>query len=43
MYEWGGSLERRSYENILVCGSFLPPRSGYNSLNDRFLSLFNII
>lgn len=43
MYERGGSLERRKFENILVCGAFLPPGSGYNKLNSRFLSLFNVI
>lgn len=43
MYERGGNLEKRKYINFKVCGALLPPRSGYNSLNPRFLSLFNIV
>lgn len=43
MYERGGNLEKWNYVDFTVCGALLPPWSGYNSLNPRFLSLFNII
>lgn len=43
MYERGGNLEKRSFINFKICGALLPPGSGYNSLNPRFLSLFNTV
>ena len=43
MYEWGGNLEHWKFENITLSGTILPYTAGYNSLNPRFLSLFNIL
>jgi len=43
MYERGGHLEKRNFSNLNFCGALLPPGAGYNTLDPRFLSLFNVI
>lgn len=43
MYERGGHLEKRTFNNLNFCGALLPPGAGYNTLDPRFLSLFSII
>ena len=43
MYERKGGLEFRKFENLTFCGTLLPSIAGYNSLNPRFLSLFNVL
>jgi dynein heavy chain len=43
MYERGGILERREYRDCQYVSALLPPGGGYNSVDPRFLSLFNCI
>ena len=43
MYERGGQLELKEFKDLCFLGCLLPPGGGHNSLNPRFLSLFNII
>ena len=43
MYERGEGLEFWKFENLTFVGSILPSLAGYNALNPRFLSLFNIL
>ena len=43
MYERGGNLEKRKFEEINFCAALLPPGAGYNALDPRFLSLFNVM
>ena len=43
MYERGGSLEKREYKDCQYVAALLPPGGGYNSVDPRFLSLFNCI
>jgi dynein heavy chain len=43
MYERGGVLERREYRDCQYVTALLPPGGGYNSVDPRFLSLFNCI
>jgi dynein heavy chain len=43
MYERGGSLEKREYRDCQYVAALLPPGGGYNSVDPRFLSLFNCV
>jgi dynein heavy chain len=43
MYERGGILEKREYRDCQYVAALLPPGGGYNSVDPRFLSLFNTI
>jgi dynein heavy chain len=43
MYERGGILERREYRDCQYVTALLPPGGGYNSVDPRFLSLFNCV
>ena len=42
MYERGGQLEKREYRDCQYVAALLPPGGGNNSVDPRFLSLFNI-
>ena len=43
MYERGGILEKREYRDCQYVAALLPPGGGYNSVDPRFLSLFNCL
>ena len=43
MYERGGALELRLFKDCDFISALLPPGGGYNSVDPRFLSLFNCI
>lgn len=43
MYERGGDLELRKFQSTQFCAALLPPGGGFNSVDPRFLSLFNCI
>lgn len=43
MYERGGGLELRLFKDIDFICALLPPGGGYNSVDPRYLSLFNCI
>jgi dynein heavy chain len=43
MYERGGHLEKRKYYDINFASALLPHAAGYNKIDPRFLSLFNVI
>jgi dynein heavy chain len=43
MYERGGQLEKRRYTDINIVSALLPHAGGYNKIDPRYLSLFNMI
>ena len=43
MYERGGTLEKRTYNDCQYVTALLPPGGGNNAVDPRFMSLFNCI
>ena len=43
MYERGGVLEKRKFTDLHLLSSLLPSSGGYNSVDPRFLTLFNCL